>query len=40
VFQSADSAEELVSTDADLALVEAALGEWRAAYAIKAEAAQ
>ena len=40
VFKSADSAAELVSTDDELAVVAAALGEWRAAYAVKAEAAQ
>jgi diguanylate cyclase (GGDEF)-like protein len=40
VFKSADSAAELVSTDDELAVVEAALGEWRAAYLINSEAAQ
>jgi diguanylate cyclase (GGDEF)-like protein len=40
VFKSADTAAELVSTDDELAVVEAALGEWRAAYLVKAEAAQ
>ena len=40
VFKSADTAAELVSTDDELAVVEAALGEWRAAYQLKAEAAQ
>ena len=40
VFKSADTAGELVSTDDELAVVEAALGEWRAAYQLKAEAAQ
>jgi diguanylate cyclase (GGDEF)-like protein len=40
VFKSADTAAELVSTDDELALVEADLGEWRAAYVLKAEAAQ
>jgi diguanylate cyclase (GGDEF)-like protein len=40
VFKSADSAAELVSTDDELAVVAAALGEWRAAYLLKAEAAQ
>ncbi len=40
VFKSADSAAELVTTDDELAIVDAALGEWRAAYLIKAEAAQ
>ena len=40
VFKSADSAAELVSTDRELALVEAAQGEWHAAYMTQAEAAQ
>jgi diguanylate cyclase (GGDEF)-like protein len=40
VFKSADTAAELVSTDDELAEVEAALGEWRAAYTLKAESAQ
>lgn len=40
VFKSADAAAELVSTDDELARVEAALGEWRAAYLIRSEAAQ
>jgi diguanylate cyclase (GGDEF)-like protein len=40
VFKSADTAAELVSTDDELALVEADLGEWRAAYVLKTEAAQ
>lgn len=40
VFKSADSAGELVSTDDELAVVEAELGEWRAAYLIGSEAAQ
>ncbi len=40
VFKSADSAAELTSTESELALVEAALGEWRAAYTDQAEAAQ
>ena len=40
VFKSADSAAELVTTDDELAIVDAALGEWRAAYLIKVEAAQ
>ncbi|HEV2700108.1 MAG TPA: tetratricopeptide repeat-containing diguanylate cyclase [Steroidobacteraceae bacterium] len=40
VFKSADSAAELVGTDDELAVVEAALGEWRAAYLIRSEAAQ
>jgi diguanylate cyclase (GGDEF)-like protein len=40
VFKSADTAAELVSTDDELAVVEAALGEWRAAYLLKAESAQ
>lgn len=40
VFKSADSAAELVSTDRELALVEAAMGEWHAAYLTRAEAAQ
>jgi len=40
VFKSADSAAELVNTDSELALVQAALGEWHAAYGVKAEAAQ
>ncbi len=40
VFKSADTAAELVSTDDELAVVQAALGEWRAAYLTKAEAAQ
>jgi diguanylate cyclase (GGDEF)-like protein len=40
VFKSADSAAELVTTDRMLAQVEAALGEWRAAYGASTEAAQ
>ena len=40
VFKSADSAAELGNTDSELALIEAALGEWRAAYVDTAEAAQ
>ncbi len=40
VFKSADTAAELVSTDDELAVVEAALGQWHAAYLSKAEAAQ
>jgi diguanylate cyclase (GGDEF)-like protein len=40
VFNSADSAAELGVTDTELAVVQAALGEWRAAYLVKAEAAQ
>jgi diguanylate cyclase (GGDEF)-like protein len=40
VFKSADTAAELVSTDDELAVVEAAVGQWRAAYLSKAEAAQ
>jgi diguanylate cyclase (GGDEF)-like protein len=40
VFQSADAAAELVSTERELAVVEAAQGEWRAAYADHTEAAQ
>jgi diguanylate cyclase (GGDEF)-like protein len=40
VFKSSDSAAELVTTDRVLAQVEAALGEWRAAYSASAEAAQ
>jgi diguanylate cyclase (GGDEF)-like protein len=40
IFKSADSAAELGSTDSELAVVEAALGEWRAAYLDQAEAAQ
>ena len=40
VFKSADSAAELVNTDSELAEVAAALGEWHAAYTIRAEAAQ
>jgi diguanylate cyclase (GGDEF)-like protein len=40
VFKSADSAAELVTTDRVLAQVEAAMGEWRAAYGASTEAAQ
>jgi diguanylate cyclase (GGDEF)-like protein len=40
VFKSADSAAELANTNDELATVEAALGEWRLAYASKADAAQ
>ncbi len=40
VFKSADSAAELTSTESELAVVEAAQGEWRAAYADHTEAAQ
>ena len=40
VFKSADSAAELGNTDSELALVEAALGEWHAAYLDQTEAAQ
>ena len=40
VFKSAGSALELVDTDNELAVVESSLGEWHAAYADKAEAAQ
>ncbi len=40
VFKSADSAAELGNTDGDLAVVQAAMGEWRAAYLTRAEAAQ
>jgi diguanylate cyclase (GGDEF)-like protein len=40
VFQAADAAAELVNTESELALVEAAQGEWRAAYADHTEAAQ
>ncbi len=40
VFKSSDSAAELVTTDRVLAQVEAALGEWQAAYIASTEAAQ
>jgi diguanylate cyclase (GGDEF)-like protein len=40
VFKTAESAAELVTADGELAQVEAALGEWRAAYLDQAEAAQ
>ena len=40
VFQSADAAAELASTESELAVVEAAQGEWRAAYLDHTEAAQ
>ncbi|HEY4339330.1 MAG TPA: tetratricopeptide repeat-containing diguanylate cyclase [Steroidobacteraceae bacterium] len=40
VFRAAGAAVELVDTDRELADVEAALGEWHAAYVDKAEAAQ
>ncbi len=40
VFVSADSTAELAATDGELALVDAALGEWRAAYLAKSEATQ
>jgi len=40
VFQSAASAPELVTTENELAQVEAALGQWRAAYTDQANAAR
>jgi tetratricopeptide (TPR) repeat protein len=40
VFKSSDAAAELVTTDRILAQVEAAQGEWRAAYLASSEAAQ
>jgi diguanylate cyclase (GGDEF)-like protein len=40
VFRTGEAAPELVSADGELAQVEAALGEWRAAYLDQAEAAK
>jgi diguanylate cyclase (GGDEF)-like protein len=40
VFKSAQSIAELISADTELALVEAALGQWHAAYVDQTEAAQ